>query len=76
MDNYFLQHNGIDWELKKEGNDKASKTFKGMTKSEATQSAAQFMKEHSGSMKIRKLDGKFEEERTYPRSSDPKSSEG
>ncbi|MEX1002191.1 MAG: DUF2188 domain-containing protein [Crocinitomicaceae bacterium] len=76
MDNYFLQNNGSDWELKKEGNSKASKTFKDMNKTEATQAAAQFMKNHSGSLKIRKLDGKFEEERTYPKSKDPKKSKG
>ena len=29
-----------------------------------------------GSVKIRKLDGKFQEERTYPRSKDPKRSPG
>jgi len=76
MDNYHLTHDGDDWKLKKEGAKQASKVFKDMTKVEATQATSDFMQNHPGSVKIHKLDGTFQEERTYPRSADPKQSPG
>lgn len=76
MENYYLQNNGKDWELRKEGAERASKLFAGSNKKEAIKAAAEFMNGHGGSMKIRKLNGQFEEERTYPRSEDPTSSKG
>ena len=76
MDNYHLTHNGNDWQLKNQDATRASKVFREMTKEEATRAAADFMKNHPGSVKIHKLDGTFQEERTYPRSADPRRSKG
>ena len=38
--------------------------------------AKEYMNNHGGSLKIHKTDGKFQEERTYPRKKDPKKSKG
>lgn len=74
MDNYHLTHKDGKWNLKKEGSDRAIKTFK--VKQEAVDYSTEYMREHQGSLKIHKEDGKIQEERTYPRSADPKQSKG
>lgn len=76
MDNYHLTHDGKDWKLAKQDATRASKVFTDMTKADATRAAADFMQDHPGSMKIHKLNGRIQEERTYPRSADPKRSRG
>ncbi len=52
------------------------KTFK--TKAEATTGGvlSEAIGKEGGSVKIQLTNGKFEEERTYPRSKDPRSSKG
>lgn len=76
MDNYHLTKKGDKWNLTKEGNSKASKSFE-TTKEQAIKQSADYLKSGSGgSMKIHKEDGKIQEERTYPRSKDPKKSKG
>ena len=35
-----------------------------------------YMKDHEGSVKIHKENGEFQEERTYPRSKDPRITKG
>lgn len=75
MENYHLVKDGDQYKLKKEGSERATKVFDG-TKKEAVRGSAEFMKNHGGSMKIHKNNGQFQEERTYPRSADPSSSEG
>lgn len=76
MDNYHLTKNGSKWELTKEGNSKASKSYE-TTKDEAIKQSASYLKGGAGgSLKIHKEDGKIQEERTYPKSKDPKTSEG
>lgn len=74
MNNYHLTHQGGEWKLKKEGSDRAIKMF--ATKLEAMDYSTEYMREHEGSLKIHKEDGKIQEERTYPRSADPNQTKG
>lgn len=74
MDNYHITKKDTKWQLTKEGNTRPSKTAE--TKSAIVQETRDFMKSHSGSVKIHKQDGKIQEERTYPRKNDPKSTPG
>ncbi len=76
MDHYDLTHDGDNWKLQKQGGERASKVFEGQTKEEAIRETSDFMQSHPGSVHIHKKDGTYEEERTYPRSADPKSSRG
>ena len=76
MDNYHLIKDGENWKLRKENSQRASKVFEG-TKQEAIKKSAQFLQgNQGGSLKIHKTDGKFQEERTYPKSKDPKRTKG
>ncbi|MEP5610892.1 MAG: DUF2188 domain-containing protein [Cyclobacteriaceae bacterium] len=76
MDNYHLTKDEDKWKLKKDGSERASKVFDG-TKSDAVKSSADFLKSGSGgSLKIHKENGRIQEERTYPRSKDPRKSKG
>lgn len=74
MDNYHLTHQSGEWKLKKEGSDRAIKTF--ASKQEAMDYSTEYMREHEGSLKFHKEDGKIQEERTYPRSADPNQTKG
>lgn len=62
------------WELKKAGAERASK--RAATKHELVSALADFFDGKTASVKIHKADGTIEEERTYPRSADPRRSEG
>jgi hypothetical protein len=74
MDNYHVTKEGDKWKLTKEGNDRASKTAE--TKQEIIQKTREYMQTREGSVKIHKETGGFQEERTYPRSKDPRKSKG
>ncbi len=65
-----------DWALTEEGSNRARKRFS--TKSEATKGGAleKALGTGGGSVRIRKEDGKIQEERTFPRSRDPKKTPG
>ena len=75
---YTLTHNEKKdrWDLTKDGATKAAATFD--TKAEATRGGVleSTIGKAGGSVKIQKIDGKFQEERTYPRAADPKKSPG
>jgi hypothetical protein len=64
------------WDLENDKSNRVVKTFE--TKENAT--AGGVLKKavgaEGGSVKIQKENGKFQEERTYPRSADPKKSKG
>lgn len=63
------------WNLTNDKTDKVVKTFE--TKGDAT--AGGVLKKAiggEGSVKIKKMDNKIQEERTFPRSEDPKQSKG
>jgi Uncharacterized protein conserved in bacteria (DUF2188) len=70
---YSLTHNDKNkkWELKREGSGEVIKRFK--TKAAATKGGVlERAVNKMGSVRIRKRDGKIQEERTYPRSMDPR----
>lgn len=75
---YTLEYNEKkeNWNLT---NDKTNKTVKAFDSKEDATSKGILEKavgKDGGSVKIQKMDGKLQEERTYPGSKDPKSSKG
>ena len=74
MDNYHISATDSGWELRKQGATRASKTAS--TKDEMLQITAAFLEGRTASVKIHKKDGTLQEERTYPRSADPRESKG
>lgn len=74
MDNYHITKVRGQWKLKKEGNEKA--TITADTKAEMIKKTREHMSDKTGSVKIHKEDGKFQEERTYQRADDPKKTPG
>ena len=64
------------WELEKDKTNKVVKSF--ATKEKATKGGVleRAVGPLGGSVKIQKLNGRFEEERTYPRGRDPRRSKG
>ncbi|RAM67681.1 hypothetical protein GT37_21275 [Pseudomonas putida] len=74
MDNYHLSPTSDGLELKKVGAERASK--RAATKQELINALADFFDGKTASVKIHRADGTLEEERTYPRSADPRRSKG
>lgn len=62
------------WRLEKEGSDKAKRTYR--TKDDALKNLKDDVGRNGGSVRIRKTDNTIQEERTYPRSKDPRKSKG
>jgi len=64
------------WDLTNDATNRKIKSF--ATKSEATKGGVleKAVGKTGGSVKIQKMNGRFQEERTYPGSKDPKSSKG
>lgn len=64
------------WDLKHDKSNEKVKSFE--TKEQATERGAlrKAIGEDGGSVKIQKTNGRFQEERTFPRSRDPKESKG
>lgn len=75
---YTLTHNEkkSSWDLTKDDTNKVVKRYP--TKDVATKGGElrKAVGKNGGSVKIQKVNGKFEEERTYPSNLDPESSEG
>jgi hypothetical protein len=74
---YSLSHNDKTkkWELKREGSGEVIKRFK--TKADAIKGGVlERAVKKLGSVRIRKRNGKIQEERTYPRSMDPRGRRG
>lgn len=71
-----ITKDGDQWKAKAEGSSRSSVVAD--TKEEAVRMTADYARRQSEpvSVKIHKQDGTFQEERTYPRSSDPSSSKG
>jgi hypothetical protein len=65
-----------DWKLTEEGNDRARARFE--TKEAATKGGVlkEELGQKGGSVRIHKVKGRIQEERTYPRSKDPRGSKG
>ena len=74
LDKFHLTKKGDEWRLEKAGTNRAR--VKAPTKAEAMQQMQEYMQSHEGSVRIHKQDGQFQEERTYPRSKDPKETKG
>ncbi|WP_060512347.1 DUF2188 domain-containing protein [Pseudomonas sp. NBRC 111124] len=74
MDSYHLSPTSDGWELKKAGADRASR--RAATKQELVSALREFFEGKTASVKIHKADGSIEEERTYPRSADPRRTKG
>lgn len=74
MDTYHITFKDNEWKFTKSGNSRASRTAD--TKDKIINKMQDYMSDHVGSVKIHKKNGRFQEERTYPRSSDPSSSPG
>ena len=73
MKNYHLMRRNDRWELSVTDGVTIA-TYE--TKAEGVQSARRVMARHPGTLKIHRVDGTIEEERTYPRSADPSKSAG
>jgi Uncharacterized protein conserved in bacteria (DUF2188) len=75
---YTLSHDEKknDWALREDRSGRVKKRFD--SKSEATAGGVlrRTVGSSGGSVKIQKMDGTFQEERTFPRSKDPKRSPG
>ncbi len=75
---YTLSHDKKhdQWDLKRDKSDTIKKTFD--TKEKATQGGVlkKALGSDGGSVKIKKLDGTIQEERTYPKKKDPTQSPG
>ena len=74
LDRYHLTKRKNEWRLEKAGSDRA--LVKAPTKAEAIQKTRHYMKTRKGSVRIHKVNRKIQEERTYPRGADPRSSKG
>lgn len=75
---FTLTHNEIKdlWKLENDKSNKVVKTFESKADALARGVLKKIIGPEGGSVKIQKVDGKFQEERTYPRSRDPVSSKG
>jgi hypothetical protein len=75
---FTLSHNikKDRWDLTVDKTDKVLKTFE--NKEDATKGGVlnKAVGKEGGSVKIKKMDNQYQEERTYPRSADPKKSKG
>jgi hypothetical protein len=77
MENYHLIPAPEGWKLTMENSARTVDVFR--TKEDGIQSCLKIITERDhgiGSLKIHRVDGTFEEERTYPRSADPVESPG
>jgi hypothetical protein len=68
--NFNVTKSAKGWEGHREGKDRA--VAKGATKKEVVSEMIRVAKHHQpSSLRIHKVDGRIQEERTYPRSTDP-----
>jgi len=74
MKNYHITKDGNDWKLKREGADRS--TIVAPTKEQLIQETREFAQGKDISVKIHKENGRFQEERTYPKSKDPHDTPG
>lgn len=74
MDDFHITPTENGWALKKQGAERASKTA--ATKAEIVKLASELLEGKTASLKIHKEDGSIQEERTYPRSADPRKTKG
>lgn len=72
MTNYHLLHK-MGWILTQENDTEVLQDYSGETRQQAVQLATKYIAAHeeSASLTIHREDGTFEEERTFPRESEP-----
>ena len=75
---FTLTHNEKKdrWDLTNDATDKTVKSFGNKADALTGGALEKAVGKVGGSVKIQKVDGKFQEERTYPGSADPKKSKG
>ncbi len=75
---FTLEHNEKKdrWDLQNDKTGKVIKTFEYKQDATAGGVLKKALGSNGGSVKIQKENGRYEEERTYPKSADPKSSKG
>lgn len=76
MKNYHLTKDGANWKLQRENATRATANFGDLNKEEAIRKSADILTDSNSSLKIHKTDSRIQEERTYPRSADPRKSKG
>lgn len=64
------------WDLEQDRTNKVVKSFDNKADATGGGVLAKAIGKEGGSVKIQKVNGKFQEERTFPRSADPKKSPG
>lgn len=74
LDKFHLTKKDDEWRLEKAGTNRAR--VKAPTKAEAMQKMREYMQHNEGSVRIHNVNGQIQEERTYPRSKDPRESKG
>jgi hypothetical protein len=74
MDTYNINKTGTGWALTKQGSARPSKTAD--TKEAIIDLAKEFLSDKTASLRIHSMDGRIQEERTYPRKADPTRSPG
>ncbi|BAP80649.1 MULTISPECIES: DUF2188 domain-containing protein [Pseudomonadaceae] len=74
MENYHITHDDDRWVLREEGDKRA--LIEAATKEDIINETRDYMKLRTASVKIHTLEGKIEEERTYPRDQDPRATKG
>ncbi len=74
MDNYHITKKGNKWRFGKVGSQRSISNSD--TKAEAIKKMRGHMENKTGSVKIHKENGQFQEERTYQRRDDPKKTPG
>ena len=74
MKHYYLSPQKDQWKLILEKGERATKVFN--TKEQGMEFSKNFMHNNGGSLHIKKMNGTFQEERTYPRKNDPSKSKG
>lgn len=75
---YTLSHDKKkdEWKLTNDKTDKVVKTFENKSDATAGGVLKNILGDDGGSVKIKKMDNKFQEERTYPKEDDPTESKG
>jgi hypothetical protein len=75
---YTLSHDEKkdDWALREDGSGRVKRRFDSKAEATAGGVLRRTVGPSGGSVKIQKMDGTFQEERTFPRSKDPKRSPG
>ncbi|AGZ38096.1 DUF2188 domain-containing protein [Pseudomonas aeruginosa] len=74
MDNYHVVAEGSGWKLHLQGDSRA--LLNAPTKAQLLEQLPGYMEGRTGSVKIHTATGQIEDERTYPRSADPRRSKG